>query len=107
MEPFVIASNRQLSALHPIYKLLHPHFRDTMPVNVVARQIALNAKGLFEAAVYPQQYVGPWTSALYKDWVFTEQALPRDLIKRYTIQYLTKLFVMYTFYKRKILMLDY
>ncbi|RID62660.1 hypothetical protein BRARA_E01718 [Brassica rapa] len=27
IEPFIIASNRQLSVVHPIYKLLHPHFR--------------------------------------------------------------------------------
>ncbi|XP_021772933.1 probable linoleate 9S-lipoxygenase 5 [Chenopodium quinoa] len=82
MEPFIIASNRQLSMLHPIYKLLHPHFRDTMPVNTVARQIALNADGLFEQAVFPRQYVVHWTSSLYKKWALTEQALPRDLIKR-------------------------
>ncbi|KMT13762.1 hypothetical protein BVRB_4g081380 [Beta vulgaris subsp. vulgaris] len=82
IEPFIIATNRQLSALHPVYKLLHPHFRDTMPVNTIARQIALNADGLFEAAVFPRKYVGQWTSQMYKNWVFTEQALPRDLIKR-------------------------
>ncbi|XP_048497684.1 probable linoleate 9S-lipoxygenase 5 isoform X2 [Beta vulgaris subsp. vulgaris] len=82
IEPFIIATNRQMSMLHPIHKLLHPHFRDTMPVNTVARQIALNANGLFEAAVYPRQYVVQWTSSLYKDWVLTEQALPKDLIKR-------------------------
>ncbi|XP_021742501.1 probable linoleate 9S-lipoxygenase 5 [Chenopodium quinoa] len=82
IEPFIIATNRQLSMLHPVNKLLHPHFRDTMPVNTIARQIALNADGLFEAAVFPRKYVVQWTSALYKDWVFTEQALPKDLIKR-------------------------
>ncbi|KAL2942072.1 putative linoleate 9S-lipoxygenase 5, partial [Bienertia sinuspersici] len=82
IEPFIIAANRQLSKLHPVHKLLHPHFRDTMPVNTIARQIALNAKGLFEQAVYTRQYVGEWTSALYKDWKLTDQALPRDLIKR-------------------------
>uniref|UniRef100_A0A803KP59 Lipoxygenase n=2 Tax=Chenopodium quinoa TaxID=63459 RepID=A0A803KP59_CHEQI len=82
IEPFIIATNRQLSMLHPVNKLLHPHFRDTMPVNTIARQIALNADGLFEAAVFPRKYVVQWTSALYKDWVFTEQGLPRDLIKR-------------------------
>lgn len=83
MEPFVIATNRQLSVLHPVYKLLHPHFRDTMNINSIARQIALNANGLFEEAVFPRTYAVEWTSSLYKDWVFTEQALPRDLVKRY------------------------
>ena len=82
-EPFIIATNRQLSALHPVYKLLHPHFRDTMPVNTIARQIALNADGLFEATVFSRKYVGQWTSQMYKNWVLTEQAFPRDLIKRY------------------------
>ncbi|KAL9233293.1 hypothetical protein vseg_008314 [Gypsophila vaccaria] len=82
MEPFVIATNRQLSVLHPIYKLLRPHFRYTISINAVARQIALNADGLFEAAVFPRNYVGDWTSAMYKDWDFTEQALPKDLVKR-------------------------
>ncbi|XP_074312291.1 putative linoleate 9S-lipoxygenase 5 [Silene latifolia] len=82
MEPFVIATNRQLSVLHPIYKLLQPHFRYTISINAVARQIALNANGLFEAAVFPRKYVGEWTSEMYKDWVFTEQALPKDLVKR-------------------------
>ncbi|KAL2942082.1 putative linoleate 9S-lipoxygenase 5 [Bienertia sinuspersici] len=82
MEPFVIATNRQMSVLHPIYKLLHPHFRDTMNINSIARQIALNNNGLFEEAVFPKRYAVEWTSALYKDWVFTEHALPKDLVKR-------------------------
>ncbi|XP_057539478.1 probable linoleate 9S-lipoxygenase 5 [Amaranthus tricolor] len=82
MEPFVIATNRQLSVLHPVYKLLHPHFRDTMNINAIARQVALNNKGLFEEAVFPRAYAVEWTSKLYKDWVFTDHALPRDLLKR-------------------------
>ncbi|KAJ6719197.1 LINOLEATE 9S-LIPOXYGENASE 1 [Salix purpurea] len=45
IEPFVIATNRQLSVLHPINRLLHPHFRDTMSINALARQIFTNADG--------------------------------------------------------------
>ncbi|WVZ25367.1 hypothetical protein V8G54_003911 [Vigna mungo] len=82
MEPFAIATNRNLSVLHPIYKLLHPHFRDTININALARKSLINAGSIIEQTFLPGPYSMEMSSAVYKNWVFTDQALPKDLIKR-------------------------
>ncbi|RDX78494.1 Seed linoleate 9S-lipoxygenase, partial [Mucuna pruriens] len=82
IEPFAIATNRHLSVFHPIYKLLYPHYRDTININGLARQSLINAGGIIEQSFLPGKYSIEMSSAVYKNWVFTDQALPADLVKR-------------------------
>ncbi|CAL0332441.1 unnamed protein product [Lupinus luteus] len=82
VEPFVIATNRHLSVVHPIYKLLFPHYRDTMNINSLARKALVNAEGIIESTFLWGKYSLELSAVIYKDWVFTDQALPADLLKR-------------------------
>ncbi|KAK7827234.1 linoleate 13s-lipoxygenase 2-1 [Quercus suber] len=82
-EPYIIATNRQLSVMHPIYRLLHPHFRYTMEINALAREALVNAGGIIESSFSPGKYSLEFSSVAYdKQWQFNLQALPADLISR-------------------------
>ncbi|KAG2706711.1 hypothetical protein I3760_05G115900 [Carya illinoinensis] len=83
MEPYIIATHRQLSTMHPIYKLLHPHMRYTLEINALARQSLINGGGIIEACFSPGNYAMELSSAAYKSlWRFDMEALPADLLRR-------------------------
>nr|CAP59449.1 lipoxygenase [Momordica charantia] len=82
LEPFVITTHRRLSVLHPIHKLLAPHYKDTMFINASARQVLINAGGLIESTQFPAKYAMELSSYIYKEWKFPDEALPTNLIKR-------------------------
>lgn len=83
VEPYVLSTNRQLSALHPIYRLLKPHLRYTMNINALARQGLINANGIIESSFSPGRYCMEISSVAYRElWRFDQEGLPADLIKR-------------------------
>ncbi|KAJ6674451.1 LIPOXYGENASE [Salix viminalis] len=82
VEPFIIATRRQLSVMHPVNWLLRPHFKDTMHINALARSILVNSGGILEKTLFTGEISMELSSELYKEWRFDEQALPADLVKR-------------------------
>lgn len=83
VEPYIIAANRQLSAMHPIYRLMDPYFRFTMMINALARQALINAGGIIETSFSTERYSMEFSSYVYdKEWRFDQQGLPADLINR-------------------------
>ncbi|KAL3840772.1 hypothetical protein ACJIZ3_025363 [Penstemon smallii] len=83
MEPFILAAHRQLSAMHPIYKLLDPHMRYTLEINALARQSLISVDGVIESCFTPGRYCMEISAAAYKNfWRFDLEGLPADLIRR-------------------------
>ncbi|XP_027353121.1 linoleate 13S-lipoxygenase 3-1, chloroplastic-like [Abrus precatorius] len=83
IEPFILSAHRQLSAMHPIFKLLDPHMRYTLDINALARQKLINADGIIESCFTPGRYCMEISSAAYKNmWRFDMEGLPADLIRR-------------------------
>ncbi|MFS8005707.1 putative linoleate 13S-lipoxygenase [Helianthus anomalus] len=82
-EPYIIATNRQLSQMHPIRRFLLPHFRYTMQINSLARLLLVNAMGIIESTFSPGKYCMQISSDAYdQQWRFDHEALPADLISR-------------------------
>ncbi|URE26012.1 hypothetical protein MUK42_07528, partial [Musa troglodytarum] len=87
VEPYIIAAHRQLSEMHPIYRLLHPHFRYNMEINALARQALISGGGIIEISFSPPQYSMEISSVAYDQlWRFDMEALPADLIRRQWVE---------------------
>ncbi|PIM98369.1 Linoleate 13S-lipoxygenase [Handroanthus impetiginosus] len=83
MEPFFIAAHRNLSLMHPIYKLLDPHMRYLIKTNSFSRDILINADAVIETFNAPAKYCMELSCFAYRDWWrFDLQGLPADLIRR-------------------------
>ena len=83
MEPYVIASHRQLSRMHPVFKLLEPHFRYTLEINASARQLLINADGVIENCFTSGPFSLDISAYAYSSqWRFDHESLPADLLNR-------------------------
>eukprot|EP00884_Botryococcus_braunii_P002234 jgi/Botrbrau1/12010/Bobra.247_2s0015.1 len=83
IEPFVIATHRTLSVMHPVHKLLRPHLRYTIEINQRARTSLIEAGGVLEGLFTPNRFTMEMTAVAYDlTWRFDQQGLPRDLLCR-------------------------
>ena len=83
VEPFIIATMRCLSVMHPLWKLLRPHFKYTMHINANARSGLINAGGVIENCFNPGSISMRMSARIYElGWSFSQQALPADLLAR-------------------------
>ncbi|XP_051135335.1 linoleate 13S-lipoxygenase 3-1, chloroplastic-like [Andrographis paniculata] len=83
LEPFILAAHRQMSAMHPIFKLLDPHMRYTLEINALARQGLVAVDAVIESCFTPGRYCMEISAAAYKNfWRFDQESLPADLVRR-------------------------
>ncbi|KAL2608574.1 hypothetical protein R1flu_027147 [Riccia fluitans] len=83
MEPFIIATHRHLSKLHPVHTLLLPLYKNTLQINAAARSALINANGAIELIFWGRQYCLELSSKIYgATWRFDHEAFPADLISR-------------------------
>jgi hypothetical protein len=81
VEPFIIATRRHLSTMHPLHMFLQPHFKDTMHINAWARGTLIKAGGIIENVFASGKYSIGLSLAMYRRWRLDDEALPKDLIK--------------------------
>jgi hypothetical protein len=82
-EPFVIASHRELSVSHPLFKLLHPHFKFELAINTLGRERFLSSQGIL-MDVFALDFPSLQTT-LTRAWAsydFSKQAFPAWLAAR-------------------------
>jgi len=83
IEPFTIATNRQLASNHPLYILLKPHFQGTLAINDAAQSTLVSAGGsvdsLLAGTIATSRALAVHSVKSYK---FDEAMLPVDLKNR-------------------------
>jgi hypothetical protein len=82
MEPFALALLRQLSAMHPVYRLLRPHLRHCIAANVTARRWLTGTTGLLQHCFSVGPRAEGLLQQLYSKWRIEAMGLPQNLLSR-------------------------
>lgn len=83
VEPFVLATLRQLDRDHPLHVLLRPHFEGTLYINDSAQKVLLAPKGGVDLVMSTRiEVTRAFTGKVVQGWVFDESLLPEALRRR-------------------------
>ncbi len=83
IEPFVVATERQLSARHPIYALLKPHFEGTLYINNAAHKLLIAPEGGVNRLMSPTIDAARTAAVIgLQSYPFDEAKLPLQLARR-------------------------
>ncbi|XP_073695395.1 polyunsaturated fatty acid 5-lipoxygenase-like [Garra rufa] len=82
-EVFEMAMYRQLSTVHPVYKLLMPHVRFTIAINAEAREKLISKNGIFSRVTsLSEDGMGTLMQNAMKTLTFKSLCLPEDIKAR-------------------------
>eukprot|EP00753_Platysulcus_tardus_P018585 PLAT6937.1.p1 GENE.PLAT6937.1~~PLAT6937.1.p1 ORF type:complete len:691 (+),score=362.98 PLAT6937.1:122-2194(+) len=79
MEPFAISTHRNLSTMHPVFKLLIPHLKWTIAINALASETLVSPGGVIESIFMLGSNSVPLAMHKYKTWKFEDQNWARDV----------------------------
>jgi arachidonate 15-lipoxygenase len=83
VEPFVIATKRQLSSRHPLHVLLEPHFEGTLYINDSAQSALIAPEGGVNKLLAPSIDAARLAAILgVQSYPFDEAGLERQLVAR-------------------------
>ncbi|KAG8004349.1 Hydroperoxide isomerase ALOXE3 [Nibea albiflora] len=82
IEVFCVAALRCFPEIHPIYKLLFPHFRDTLHTNIVGRQTVLGPNGPLSISSLGYDGLTELMRRSLSDLTYSALCLPENITAR-------------------------
>ncbi|KAM4522904.1 hydroperoxide isomerase ALOXE3-like isoform 3-T6 [Odontesthes bonariensis] len=81
-EVFAVATLRCLPVIHPLYKLLIPHFRYTLQINAMARQILLEPNGILNVSTIGLEGLKEVMHRAQSKMTYSSLCLPENITAR-------------------------